>query len=674
MLTFGIRNWMFANKGIGIPFKSDLNFRIISRSGNTLVDEFGNNATILNPYFAQISGNNEGFYYTDNGLFDIGNTEDMTIGCWVNFRGSTGDRAFLGKGTDGNDTISGRYHFYINGTGLNNSFALYFRDDTSLKVINSNISYKTSGWTFLMADFNQVTKIARFFINNTQIGIDTSFDSFSALNNSFKFHIACKQDSAGVLTYIGNLSDYSDVFIYRKILSTAERTAIYSNKIYPSNPKAFWYFHRLFDDISGNNYTLSYAISAPTYNNNIKYTSSILNCGIENKLASYKSDGYLDISIPYFGDTPIKYSSIPIEYNGNESPYLKTRSENKVIHNLADSFIEFSGSQWDRSNATIFNDSARIDDYDASYPKRWHISKLNIDIIYHLLNDNYKGTLFPNLYVNSYKNRQYVKEIFSYANNKTASETSSIMIYTKDNGLTLRNGNGGVCLTFDDISRSSTWKAANDVLHPVYGWKITMMLNSAPDAQQKIDIANLLSYGHEIGNHSVNHPDWQVYLQTHTIEEYISTEVLPQQTRILNNWGVTPTTFGYHQVAGHSNLLNDALFEIFTHVRPYSDLTIGTKYIDPLLYRGQSNLIQAYDIGKFSTVEATGNTQIASYLKYAKETKTVICFMLHTISMTNSGNGVSTINLSRLQYLCDYIVNNGMNFYTVDELNPSIFD
>ena len=89
---------------------------------------------------------------------------------------------------------------------------------------------------------------------------------------------------------------------------------------------------------------------------------------------------------------------------------------------------------------------------------------------------------------------------------------------------------GGVALTFDDGPMSSWCKFQKD-----YGFpnKVTFFI-SRPQTRSKKDfecVEHLESQGFEIGNHTISHINAIDFLKTHTLNEYIETEVRPLEFR-----------------------------------------------------------------------------------------------------------------------------------------------
>lgn len=128
-----------------------------------------------------------------------------------------------------------------------------------------------------------------------------------------------------------------------------------------------------------------------------------------------------------------------------------------VVHNMVDSKIRFTEAFFDRSNATIWNNSARAGYYDSSNTKDFHISELNQYTLYTWLNDGYRGMVYIKMKPNSVTMNQggksmlregyEIENIFLYTTDHKGLENKKILTYTKDIFCAVLDGNGAV--TYD---------------------------------------------------------------------------------------------------------------------------------------------------------------------------------------------------------------------------------
>lgn len=130
--------------------------------------------------------------------------------------------------------------------------------------------------------------------------------------------------------------------------------------------------------------------------------------------------------------------------------------EGGSTHNLITSTIRFPlGGFFDRSNAIIWNNDARLDDYDPDNPTDFRIDVLNQYKLAALLNTGYKGMFFMKVSSNSIDQRFYFGEILLYNTDKTNESEIKVLKYTNDIskaiddgcGSYIVDGNGYVILT-----------------------------------------------------------------------------------------------------------------------------------------------------------------------------------------------------------------------------------
>mgnify|MGYP003820100017 CR=1 FL=1 len=140
------------------PLPNGLNLNLYQRSDRTMLDEFGNNATIIPPFCLKDSGYALGI--SDNQALDI-YQNDFTAFGWFNL--AAGDMIFgkLSSNINGQwairvDAGSKLLFYIVTSTGLNKTISTF--------VINLNELY------FICVDINQTTKKARIFVNGNQIG------------------------------------------------------------------------------------------------------------------------------------------------------------------------------------------------------------------------------------------------------------------------------------------------------------------------------------------------------------------------------------------------------------------------------------------------------------------------------------------------------------------------
>lgn len=397
------------------------NMHLKTRSGNALVDDYSNDATILNPYLYL---NATGYYIrTDDGSLDIG-ASSFAFGGWI--KGEDTAKAapyyLMGKITD---STNGCYGLFINQTTGRLSF--FFKPSGTIVYIHSTVDM-TDGWHLVYADINQATLKARLFIDNVQIGADVSYTgTFAALDSKYEFTIGAGNDANGTNIVLKSKSSHKDAFVYHRTLTDAERANLL-NSVYPTDAEALYPLSEglsLAQDISGNGNHLTGVVMSPAVNK--RYSADGSRLLLDYGFAKY-SCGWDDIYVPLTVSGAEITITAPAGYNktleGNHAGSL-TR------HNLADSYIVFVGAEWDRSDTTIWNDQARTGYYDATSAttrRTWHISELNNLRINAWANTGYKGINFVKIADNSYKDRKVLEEIITVDTEITGTEYGNAMV------------------------------------------------------------------------------------------------------------------------------------------------------------------------------------------------------------------------------------------------------
>ncbi len=443
---------------IGVPFgggggwNPTKTMHITSRSGNILVDAKGNDANILLPYFYKpLKGRYASI--SDNGALDIGNTYDFSMYVWVkNETATTGTtRGLIGKY---NGSVSGGY-----GIGLGSTNGLYaiIRTSTNyfLAYDAGNIITLGSDWTLVGIEIEQATKAFRLFINGVQNGADTTFTgTFGIMPDVNPFYIG----KLGAGFTANSMASFSDAILFRRILTSTEKELLLNrNSGMPVAPLAYYPCverQNILYDVSGNDYNI---------------TKSAVDNGYPQYYASEGSRYCLD-----YGYTEIAsvYGTlnIPLKMDGTAHTISETADFNIIKniagsisgHNLADSYIDFVGDEWDRSDVIRYSSLARSlkYKYDALNPKRWTPDLLNNLLFQSWANEGYKGINFVKISDTSYKDRNLLSEIITCSSNQAGGAYSKAMSYCND-------------FVFDDTYENDFlyWKMTPDLIRAVNGSK-----------------------------------------------------------------------------------------------------------------------------------------------------------------------------------------------------------
>lgn len=427
-----------ANIGDGTPFSAnmgsfaaappdsaDLEFYAKTRDGNTFIDNFSNDATILTPCFLRVSdtaasvlgdptrseehwidGNSYTCYFQMKQINDVAESGAADI---VTFGGG---RTATRRGMEFR-TINGNLWFYICDGTTQYSQSL-------VTDINNNI--KGNGVFDVFVTINGSTDSVFCGVYNSSGALvgssmtqDISAFSYSANDNyqAIKFYSPS--------TVIDNFKKFTAIKTLVQCQTDSYRTDL---QIHLPNVFAG-------ADISGNAIDFSHSSLDET---DIHYTD------INPWILEYGYDWY------QYGLDPTYVRTIPYDTDGNAyipsretaQPWVGTRivreSDGSARINAMDSAIRFTNSFFDRSNATIWAAAARTGYYNVSDPYFWHISELSQKTLYDWLNDGYRGRAYVHYSDNSIEryDRKILKEIFVYATDRKTTENKEVLTYTGD--------------------------------------------------------------------------------------------------------------------------------------------------------------------------------------------------------------------------------------------------
>ncbi len=220
----------------------------------------------------------------------------------------------------------------------------------------------------------------------------------------------------------------------------------------------------------------------------------------------------------------------------------------------------------------------------------------------------------------------------------------------------------GVILSFDD-AYINEWFATDQKLKK-YGWKGTFFvcrINNFRHAQVK-KLLELQIEGHEIGGHGLQHLNAATYVKDHTIEEYLKVEIVPMQ-RLMQFYGLNVSSFAY-PYGGRTKKLDAALLEKFKIIR-------GRAFVEKAViakqgcYYNNSNLIFSFSID--DTHNDFNLNHLRKLLDFAKKNNKIL--ILNSHKTVNKVTGDYETKNSTLEFICQYIKRNNMNFYTISDLN-----
>ena len=218
----------------------------------------------------------------------------------------------------------------------------------------------------------------------------------------------------------------------------------------------------------------------------------------------------------------------------------------------------------------------------------------------------------------------------------------------------------GVILSFDD-AYVNEWYATNQKLKK-YSWKGTFFVYRINTLNQS-EIEKLLEMqkeGHEIAGHTCTHVNAVLFLTNHSIDEYLNQEIDPM-LRLMRFYGLDVSSFAY-PYGGRSKKLDAALLEKFTIIR-------GRAFCEEVANKQGCYYNNAKVVFSFSIDETHNHFDIPhlfKLLEYARKNNKILILNSHKTVDKVSGD-YQTKNTT-LEYICKYVKNNSLNFYTLSDL------
>lgn len=407
----------------GIPLKSDLAASFITRSGNLLVDDKGSgDATVLVPEYCDAGASGVVIYgdktRTEEKLFDGGSytiytriyqkaslTTTTASICELGSTGATRGLRLVSVSnsircqfSDGPTDISQVLTTDANGLVLTLPYVdVLIQIDYTAKTLTTTL-YNAAGsvvGTQRVSDISaftfDATANASNYIFKGSLFCQTNFKKFTAIKSLAQ----CRQDS-----YVTDLQLHYPCILGCYDLSTNAKHLAPSGTITDAH----------ITYIADNTWMLDYGADPLR-----QFVSAY------EKYLPYRTDGTKP-DVWYFA-------------GGSYRPYGE-HPGNLAKHSLLPSKIRFTQAFFDRSNATIWKDAARLGYYDSSNKKDFHISELNQKTLYDWLNDGYRGMIYIHLTYGSTDkfNRELstLDGIYLYNTDHKGNENKSILTYTKD--------------------------------------------------------------------------------------------------------------------------------------------------------------------------------------------------------------------------------------------------
>jgi peptidoglycan/xylan/chitin deacetylase (PgdA/CDA1 family) len=240
----------------------------------------------------------------------------------------------------------------------------------------------------------------------------------------------------------------------------------------------------------------------------------------------------------------------------------------------------------------------------------------------------------------------------------TKTENAFITVTEKPPG----PSDAGIAITFDDDAVDK-WYGIRDLLNQ-YDAHVTFFVSGFYDlTDSEVNKLRVLQQdGHEIAFHGYAHVEADEYLQSHTIQQYLDSEIIPG-IELMQNEGFNPVDFAYPGGAG-TEVLNEVLEDYFVHVRSTA-YGSPVKNSNSVFYQYGSHTSHIYGIG---LDESYGHSMDEIYdgIAKAKNEDKILIFYAHVPVTSNPGS--SQISIDRIEKTLRNASENNLKFYTISEI------
>jgi len=225
---------------------------------------------------------------------------------------------------------------------------------------------------------------------------------------------------------------------------------------------------------------------------------------------------------------------------------------------------------------------------------------------------------------------------------------------------TIKPYRAGVILSFDD-AYVDEWFTTNQKLKKYY-WKGTFCvckINTLRHSEIK-KLLELQKEGHEIAGHGLHHYHAEKFVKKYGIDDYFKQEINPM-LNLMRFYGFNVTSFVY-PYGGRNAALDAALLNKFKIVR-------GRAFCEENAakqgcYFNNSNLVFSFSID--DTHNHFNIPHLLKLLEYARKNNKFL--ILNSHKTVENVTGDYQTKDATLEYICKYIKQNNMNFYTLSDL------
>jgi len=436
------------------PGASDLSMWLKSRSGFTLTDEYGNDATILPPTFvkdpagsAKIIGDST---RASEKIFDGGSYTYYFQFKLVADLPGTGAQDLV---SFGGGSVAGRRGMEFR--SVNGNLWIYVADGITQYsqsiAPGANAVFRNNGVFDFIVTITPLLATCNISQNGVAIGVPFSQDITAFVfnnNNNFEGWTFNSQYPA-----VGNIKKFSAVKTLAQCQTDSYATNIqihlenvFSGADISGNQQDFSHSNVTVDDLyyeDINDWTLQYGYDAFESSLDADFSRTI----------GRRVDGTVNTPSRAGGTNWVASRIIHDGPAGN-------------ICNLMDCKIRFTNAFFDRSNTTIWKAAAQTGYYDASNTKDFHISELNQKNLYDWLNTGYRGRLYVKFSDNSVepRDRKLLESVFLYTTDRTGSDMTDTLNYTGDAFAIAQDGNSKATFDSDGYAKMGTLKSATGML------------------------------------------------------------------------------------------------------------------------------------------------------------------------------------------------------------------
>lgn len=220
--------------------------------------------------------------------------------------------------------------------------------------------------------------------------------------------------------------------------------------------------------------------------------------------------------------------------------------------------------------------------------------------------------------------------------------------------------NPGIVLTFDDCYINN-WHELLPIFEK-YNTKATFFVTTpnAIDSVEKVKIQDLYNAGNEIGSHSFHHYNSVNYIDTSSINTYVTDDILSSINWFDTVLNISISTFAYPYGARNASIDNE-LYKYFKILR-------GTDYSLTSLRNKITNLSYSRLVYGVGIDDAYNNSieDIKMELLRCKDDSMIQIFYSH--KPTKKVNGKYEILYSKLDSILSYANRIGLKFYTTNQI------